>query len=177
MFSIVNVILIIDPYYPMSNVVQYVSAKARIGRNVRIWHFTYVGDGAEIGDDTRVGSLVHIDYGVRIGAGCKIEGMAYIPPLTRIGDRVFVGPGVVFTNDPYPMSEKMVGVTVEDDAIVCAGAVLRPGITVGARSVVGMGAVVTQDVPPDSVVYGNPARARYSRDVYLRKKAEWEKKS
>jgi len=171
----VNVILISDLYYPMSNLIQHVSPKARIGSNVRIWHFTYVGDGAEIGDDTKVGSLVHIDYGVRIGSGCKIEGMAYIPPLTRIGDRVFVGPGVVFTNDPYPMSEKMIGVTVEDDAIVCAGAVLRPGVTVGARSVVGMGAVVTQDVPPDSVVYGNPARLMYSRDVYLRKKAEWEK--
>jgi acetyltransferase-like isoleucine patch superfamily enzyme len=158
----------------MSSVVQHISASAKMGKNVRVWHFTYIGDNAEVGDNTKVGSLVHIDYNVRIGSDCKIEGMVYIPPLTRIGDRVFVGPGVVFTNDPYPMSDRMVGVTVEDDAVVCAGAVLRPGVNVGARSVVGMGAVVTGDVPPDSVVYGNPATVRYGRDVYLRKKLEWE---
>jgi len=158
----------------MSNVVQHVGKNVKIGKNVRMWHFTYVGDGAEIGDNTKIGSLVHIDYDVKIGSDCKIEGMVYIPPLTRIGDRVFVGPGAIFTNDPYPMSDKMVGVVVEDDAIVCAGAVLRPGITVGARSVVGMGAVVTQDVPPDVVVYGNPAHVKYSKTVYLKKKTEWE---
>ena len=97
------------------------------------------------------------------------------PFLVRIGDRVFVGPGVIFTNDPYPMSDKMVGVTVEDDAIVCAGSVLRPGITIGARSVIGMGAIVTRDVPPESVVFGNPATEKYTREIYLKKKAEWEK--
>lgn len=161
-------------YYLMSNVVQHVGKNAKIGKNVRMWHFTYIGDGAEIGDNTKIGSLVHIDYDVKIGSDCKIEGMVYIPPLTRIGDRVFVGPGAIFTNDPYPMSDKMVGVVVEDDAIVCAGAVLRPGITVGARSVVGMGAVVTQDVPPDVVVYGNPAQVKYTKAVYLKKKTEWE---
>jgi len=58
---------------------------------------------------------------------------------------------VVFTNDPYPMSDRMVGVTVKDGAIVCAGAMLKAGITVG------MGAVVTKDVSPDTLVYGNPA--------------------
>jgi maltose O-acetyltransferase len=68
----------------------------------------------------------------------------------------------------------MVGVTVEDDATICAGAVLRPGVTVGTRSVVGMGAVVTQDVLPDTVVYGNPAQARYDKEDYLRKKRDWE---
>jgi acetyltransferase-like isoleucine patch superfamily enzyme len=103
--------------------------------------------------------------------------MAYIPPLTRIGDRVFVGPGVVFTNDPYPMSKKLIGVTIDDDAVICAGAVVRAGIRVGARSVIGMGAVVTKEVSPDSVVYGNPASRRYAKEIFLKKKAEWEKEA
>ena len=158
----------------MSDVVQHIGENVKLGRNVRVWHFSYIGNDTVIGDNTKIGSLVHIDYNVRIGPDCKIEGMAYIPPLTRIGDRVFVGPGVIFTNDPYPMSDKMVGVTVEDDAIVCAGAVLRPGITVGRGAVVGMGAVVTGDVPPESVVYGNPARARYGLEQYREKKKHWE---
>jgi len=159
----------------MSGPVQYIGSNVKLGENVRMWHFTYIGNDTVIGDNTKIGSLVHIDYNVKIGSECKIEGMAYIPPLTRIGDRVFVGPGVIFTNDPYPMSDKMVGVTVEDDAIICAGAVLRPGITVGARSVIGMGAIVTKNVPPDTVVYGNPAIAGYTKEVYQRKKMEWEK--
>jgi len=159
----------------VSGVMNHVGKNVKLGENVRIWHFTYIGDGAEIGDNTKIGSLVHIDYGVRIGRDCKIEGSAYLPPLTVIGDGVFVGPGAIFTNDPFPMSPKMVGVTVEDGAVICAGVVLKAGIRVGARSVVGMGSVVTRDVPPDVVVYGNPARVRYSLEEYLEKKGEWEK--
>ena len=161
-------------YYPTSNVAQHIGRNVKLGENVRVWHFTYIGDDTEIGDNTKIGSLAHIDYNVRIGQDCKIEGMAYISPLTRIGSRVFIGPGVIFTNDPYPVSDRMVGVTVDDDATICAGAVLRPGITVGAHSVVGMGAVVTQDVPPNTVVYGNPAQIRYGKDAYLAKKRDWE---
>lgn len=120
---------------------------------------------------------MHIDYGVKIGRNCKIEGMAYIPPFTVIGDDVFVGPGVIFTNDPYPTSKKMVGVHVEPGAIICAGAVLMAGVHVGDRSVVGMGAVVTRDVPPEIVVYGYPARVRYPVSEYLEKKKRWEEES
>ena len=157
----------------MSDVIRFIGNNVRLGENVKIWNFTYVGDNTVIGDNTKVGSLVHIDYGVRIGRDCKIEGMAYIPPLTVIRDRVFIGPGVIFTNDPFPMSDKMVGVTVEDDAIVCAGAMLKAGITIGTRSVIGMGAVVVKDVPPDTLVYGNPARAGYPMERYLEKRREW----
>ena len=157
----------------MSDVIRHIGKDTQIGENVQIWNFTYVGNGTVIGDNTKIGSLVHIDYGVKIGKNCKVEGMAYIPPLTVIGDGVFLGPGVVFTNDPYPMSDRMVGVTVKDDAIVCAGAMLKAGITVGERAVVGMGAVVTRDVPPDTLVYGNPARAGYPMEKYLEKRREW----
>ena len=157
----------------MSDVIRHIGENTEIGENVQIWNFTYIGNDTVIGDNTKIGSLVHIDYGVKIGSDCKVEGMAYIPPLTVIGDGVFLGPGVVFTNDPYPMSDRMVGVTVEDEAIVCAGAMLKAGITVGARAVVGMGAVVTKDVPPDTLVYGNPAEGGYPMEKYIQKRREW----
>lgn len=159
----------------MSDILKHIGSNVKIGEHVKIWHFTYVGDGSEIGDGTKIGSLVHIDYNVKIGRNCKIEGMAYIPPLTVIEDDVFVGPGVIFTNDPYPMSPKMVGVHVERGAVVCAGAVLKAGVRVGAKSVVGMGAVVTRDVPSETVVFGNPARVRYSLAEYLEKKEMWKR--
>jgi len=158
----------------MGEVIRHIGKNVKLGKDVKIWNFTYIGNDAEIGDGTKLGSLAHIDYGVKIGKNCKIEGMAYIPPLTVIDDDVFIGPGVVFTNDPYPMSPKMVGVHVESGAIVCAGAMLKAGITVGSKAVVGLGAVVTKDVPPETVVYGNPAKVRYSLAEYLEKMKEWE---
>ncbi len=151
----------------------FVSKKAKIGQNVKIWHFAYVGDDAEIGDDVKIGSLAHIDYDVKIGNGTKIEGQAYIPPLSRIGKNVFVGPAAVLTNDPYPMSGKLIGITVEDNVIIGARAVIRAGITVGKNSVVAMGAIVTKNVPENTVVMGSPAFIRCSRDEYNKKQREW----
>ncbi|MDG6997755.1 MAG: N-acetyltransferase [Nitrososphaerota archaeon] len=150
-----------------------ISPDAKLGKNVRVWNFAYVGGNSVIGDNTKVGSLAHIDYGVVIGKDCKIEGMAYIPPLSRIGNNVFIGPAAVLTNDPYPLSDKMIGVTIEDGAIVCARAVIKAGVKVGKNSVVGMGAVVTKDVPPDTVVVGSPARQVYSRTEYEAKRLAW----
>jgi acetyltransferase-like isoleucine patch superfamily enzyme len=161
----------------MSEVTRHIGKNVKLGKDVKIWHFTYVGDNTEIGEETKIGSLAHIDYGVKIGKRCKVEGSAYIPPLTVIEDDVFIGPGVIFTNDPYPMSPKMVGVHIESGAIICAGAMLKAGVRVGCESVVGMGAVVTKDVPPRTVVFGNPARARYLQSEYLEKKKNWERAS
>ncbi|HSF00370.1 MAG TPA: acyltransferase [Nitrososphaeraceae archaeon] len=152
----------------------YVSNTAIIGKNVKIWHFAYVGDKTIIGDNVMIGSLSHIDYNVKIGNNTRIEGAVYIPPLTVIGNNVFIGPGATFTNDPYPMSPKMIGVIVEDGAIIASRAVIKPGVTIGKNAVVGMGAVVTKDVPAETVVIGNPARIKYSRSEYNRKKSEWE---
>ena len=154
-------------------VTNYISDKAKIGKNVSMWHFTYVGDDVEIGDNVKIGSLAHIDYNVKIGENTKIEGLAYIPPLSRIGKNAFIGPNAVLTNDPYPMCEKMIGITIEDGAIIGAGAVIKAGVKVGKNSVVAMGAVVTKDVPENVVVLGNPARVKYSREEYDKKQKDW----
>lgn len=156
-----------------NSVTNYISKTAKIGENVKIWHFAYVGNETEIEDNVMIGSLAHIDYKVKIGENTRIEGSVYIPPLTTIGKNVFIGPGATFTNDPYPMSPKMIGVIVEDGAIIGSRAVIRPGVTIGKNSVVAMAAVVTKDVPPNVVVMGHPARIKYSRSEYNRKQTEW----
>jgi acetyltransferase-like isoleucine patch superfamily enzyme len=150
-----------------------ISSKAKLGKNVRVWNFAYVGGDTTVGDNTKIGSLAHVDYNVVIGKDCKIEGLAYIAPLSRIGNNVFIGPAAVLTNDPYPLSDKMIGVTVEDGALICARAVIKAGVRIGANSVVGMGAVVTKDVPPNTVVVGVPAKVVYSREEYEKKRLAW----
>jgi len=156
-------------------IVNFVAADAKIGKNVRIWHYSYVGSKSQIGDDVKIGSLAHVDYDVRIGSGTKIEGLVYIPPLSRIGRNVFIGPAAVLTNDPYPPSKKMIGVTIEDDAVIGARAVIKAGVRVGKGAVVAMGAVVTKDVPPGKVVMGVPARVKYTRKEFDAKMRAWER--
>ena len=133
----------------------------------------FISEKAKIGDNVKIGSLVHIDYDVKIGENTKIEGQAYIPPLSRIGKNAFIGPAAVLTNDPYPMCNKMIGVTIEDNVIIGARAVIKAGVTVGQNSVVAMGAVVTKDVPENVVVIGSPATIRYSREEYNKKQRMW----
>ena len=154
-------------------VANWVSESARIGKNVKIWHFAYIGDETKVGDNVMIGSLTHVDYKVSIGENTRIEGSVYVPPLTVIGKNVFIGPGATFTNDPYPMSPKMSGVVVSDGAIVGGGALIRAGVVIGSNAVVAMGSVVTKDVPPDMGVMGNPARVRYSRSDYNKKQQAW----
>ena len=153
----------------------FISEKAKIGDNVKIWHFAYVGENTEIGDNVKIGSLAHVDYDVKIGSNTMIEGLVYIPPLSRIGKNVFIGPSASLTNDPFPPSEKLIGVTINDNAIIGSKAVIKAGVTVGENSVVAMGAVVTKDVPPNTVVGGVPARIMYSKEEYDKKQLDWKK--
>lgn len=157
-----------------NSLINFISPKAILGDNVKIWHFTYIGDNTVIGNNVMIGSLTHVDYNVKIGNNCKIEGSVYIPPLTEIGNDVFIGPSTTFTNDPYPMSKKMIGVVVEDGVIIGGRSVVKAGVRIGKNSVIAMASVVTKDVPPNVVVMGHPARIKYSREEYNIKKDNWD---
>ena len=97
---------------------------------------------------------------VEIGDFVKIESNCFIPTYTHIGSRVFLGPNVVLTNDKYPLrrreSYRPIGPVIEDNVSLGAGVVILPGVSIGAGSFVSAGAVVTKDVPPMTLVQGNP---------------------
>ncbi len=152
----------------------FISKTAIIGKDTKIWNLVYIGDSTKIGNNVTIGSLSHIDYNVKIGNNVKIEGLAYIPPHTVIENDVFIGPGVVFTNDPYPPSKKLVGTHVSNGVIICANSTIKAGITIGKNSVIGMGSVITKRIRENVVVVGNPAKIIYNRKEYDKRKLKWE---
>lgn len=158
-----------------NEIINYIGNNVKIGRNVKIWHFTYIGDDVKIGDNVSIGSLTHIDYKVEIGDNCRIQGSVYVPPFTIIKNDVFLGPGIIITNDPYPPSKKLSKTIIEEGAIIGAGSILKAGIRIGRNSVVAMGSLVTKDVLQDTVVMGNPAKPVFSRETYEKKRDVWEK--
>jgi acetyltransferase-like isoleucine patch superfamily enzyme len=122
----------------------------------------------EIGDRLSVWNNTVIDYGCRIGNGVKIHSNCYIAQFTEIQDGVFLAPGVTIANDPHPgcpqSAECMRGPIIEAGAQIGVNVTILPMVRIGARALVGSGAVVTRDVPPETVVYGNPARV--GRSIY-----------
>jgi UDP-2-acetamido-3-amino-2,3-dideoxy-glucuronate N-acetyltransferase len=139
------------------------------GENVVVYPFTNLY-GCKIGDNTRIGSYVEVQRGAVIGANCKIQSHTFICTGVTIKDEVFVGHGVMFINDKHPRATNKTGhlasaadwtllrTTIECGAAIGSGAVILGGIGIGARAVVGAGAVVTKDVAPDTTVVGTPAR-------------------
>ena len=154
--------------------INFIGNNVKLGKNVNIWNFAYVGSNTTIGNNVMIGSLAHVDYDVIIGDNSRIEGSVYLAPKSRIGKNVFVGPAAVLTNDPYPPSKKLAGVLVEDGAVIGGNSVIKSGVKIGKNSVVAMGAVVTKDVPANTVVVGIPARAVYSRVEYNKRMKAWE---
>lgn len=126
--------------------------------------------GAEIGENTRIGAFVEIRKGVKIGSNVKIEPFVFIPEGVTVEDGVFIGPGAVFTNDIFPRATGPDGrlaqeytpvpTSIRRLASIGAGACIRCGVTIGEESMIGMGAVVVDDVPPKAVVYGEKAAVR-----------------
>jgi acetyltransferase-like isoleucine patch superfamily enzyme len=146
-----------------------------IGDKVRTGHNVLIREGSTVGDESLVGSSSKLDGAVKVGKAVVIQSNAYLPHLTVIEDGVFIAPNVCFTNDPYPQSKRLIGVTVEKDAIICANSTLLAGVRVGKSAVVGAGAVVTKDVAPESVVVGNPARFLMARKEFDEKRKKWNK--
>lgn len=115
----------------------------------------------QIAKSVTIGAFVDIGDDVVIGKMCKIQCFVSIPPGIRIGDNVFIGPKVTFTNDKQPKANgewETLQTIVEDDVSIGAAAVILPGLTLGKGCMIGAGAVVTKSVEPGATVVGNPAR-------------------
>lgn len=134
----------------------------KLGRNTRIFNPDQVNIfGCEIGDDSFIGPFVEITRGVVIGKRCKIESHSFLCTDVIVEDDVFIGHGVMFTNDLYPRTDRQVvfpKTVVRPFASIGSGATILAGVTIGRHAIVGAGAVVTRDVPDLAVVKGNPAR-------------------
>ena len=148
-----------------------------IGDEVETGHNVLIRENTIIGNRTIVGTSSIIEGNVKIGNNVRIESGVFIPIGTVIGDNVFLGPYVVITNDKYPPSKKLVGVVIEDNVVIGANSTLLAGIRIGRGAIVAAGAVVTKDVPPNTIVAGIPARPIGNRDSYEKKRKIWESSS
>jgi acetyltransferase-like isoleucine patch superfamily enzyme len=137
----------------------------KIGSKFKTGHYVLIRENTIIGDNVVVGTLSVIDGNTRIGNNVSIQTGVYIPINTIIEDDVFIGPHAILTNDKYminpqiyPKKPELKGPIIRKGARIGAGAIILPGIEIGENSIVGAGSVVTKNVPPYSVVVGNPAR-------------------
>ncbi len=125
-------------------------------------HYTVIRAKIKIGDYCTVSNHSTLEGLIRMGTGVRIMSHTYIPSRTWFGDHVFVGPGVTFLNDPLPGRCDPIptprGATIEDDVMIGGGVTLLNGITIGERSFIAAGAVVTKDVPPRTFALGCPAQ-------------------
>ena len=150
-----------------------IAPSAVLGQDVRIFQPDLVNlYGCVIGDGTRIGPFVEIQKGARVGRNCKISSHTFICGGVDIGDGVFVGHGVMFTNDLFPRAVNADGslqgaedwveipTRIHDRASIGSNATLLAGITVGEGAIIGAGSVVTRDVAAWTLVAGNPARLK-----------------
>lgn len=131
----------------------------QIGEGTIVWDFVNLF-GCSIGRDCKIGSYVEIGRGVTIGDRCKVEPYVFIPSGVTVENEVFIGPHVCFTNDIFPRAVgdwEIVPTIVKRGASIGANSTVICGVTIGEGAMVGAGAVVTKDVPPQTVVTGNPA--------------------
>lgn len=152
---------------------------AIIGKGTKVWHFAHIMEQAKIGKECVISDYVYVGKGVTIGNNVKLENRATIYEGVTIEDDVFIGPNVTFTNDFRPRSFtkewKKRDTKVKKGSSIGAGTVIICGITINNYAFVGAGSVVTEDIPPHALVYGNPAKiqafvCRCGRKLILGKK-------
>jgi acetyltransferase-like isoleucine patch superfamily enzyme len=153
-----------------------VASSVKLGQRVALNAFTNLY-GCEIGDDTKIGTFVEVQKGAKIGNRCKISSHSFICEGVTIEDEVFVGHNVTFTNDLLPRATrpdgspqtdadwKCVPTLIKRGASIGSSATIVCGVTIGERAMVGAGAVVTKDVPANTLVVGNPARVLRKLDA------------
>jgi acetyltransferase-like isoleucine patch superfamily enzyme len=133
-----------------------------IGENFQTGNKVNIRELNRIGDNVSVGTLTVIEHHVEIGNDVRIHSQAFIPEYSVLEDGCWIGPNVVLTNAKYPrapgVKDQLIGPRVCKGAKIGANATLLPGVVIGENALVGAGAVVVRDVPPDGVVAGNPAR-------------------
>ncbi|GAB4540624.1 MAG: acyltransferase [Anaerolineae bacterium] len=147
-----------------------VSPQATIGPGAKIWHQAQIRENAHIGANCIIGKGAYVDFGVSIGANSKLQNGVYVFHGATVEEGVFLGPGVILTNDKSPRATNPDGSLKTDadwqvspihigrGASLGAGSIVLPGVTIGEFAMVGAGSVVTRHVPPHGLVYGNPAR-------------------
>jgi acetyltransferase-like isoleucine patch superfamily enzyme len=132
----------------------------QLGSAVSTGHGALIREDNIIGDDCSVGTHAVLEPGNRVGDGTRIHSLCFLEHVT-VGRRVFLAPGVVFTDDPHPACPRyldcVLGATIEDDVSIGGNVTVLPGVHIGAGALVGAGSVVTRDVEAGTVVAGNPA--------------------
>ena len=146
-----------------------IAPDVKLGKDVKLSKFINLY-GCEIGDETKIGAFVEIQKDAQIGRRCKISSHTFICEGVTIEDEVFIGHGVMFINDSYPRATTASGelqtaadwkverTVVRKGASIGTGVTVLANVTIGERAIVGAGSVVTRDVPPGTIVIGNPAR-------------------
>ncbi len=147
-----------------------IAPSVKLGKNVFIPQPDLVNlYGCDIGDDSKIGAFVEIQKGVKVGRFCKVSSHSFLCEGVTLEDKVFIGHGVLFTNDLYPRSAsgdklqteadwKVIPTQVKEGASLGSGSVILCGVTIGKEAMVGAGAVVTKNVPDYAVVAGVPAK-------------------
>lgn len=151
------------------NTYRCISADVKLGKDVRMSQFINLY-GCEVGDFTKIGAFVEIQKNATVGKNCKISSHTFVCEGVTIEDGVFIGHGVTFINDSYPRATTSEGqlqteadwkvekTVVKKGASIGSGSTILANVTIGEDALVGAGSVVTKDVPPHTIVAGNPAR-------------------